>query len=501
MPNIRKFINYAKKHPHLVLLCLILIIALFFRAYKLIEWFEFAQDGDLYSWIVKDIVVDKHLRLIGQLTTAPGIFIGPAFYYILIPFFLVARMDPVGAVIPITLIGVLTVASYYYVFSKLFNKEAGLVIAFLYAILLSLVIFDRRVVPSTPTNLWLVWYFYTVLMIRRGNFSVLPLLGVLIGLIWHIHIALAPALIAVPVALVFSGKIPPLKQIFLSVFAFFVTSLPLILFEARHNFSQTTSFIQNLFINQGGGTGFEKMQLVIIKMFGDIIRLFFYPQGLPFINHYLFIALLLLSGLLLVKKQLLHIRELTIFYVWIGTIILFYTFSSTIISEYYFANIEIIFLTIAALLLYLLYKSSRLGKYWTIGILLVVFFKNSFFILTTDIYHKGYVERKGAAAFITEDAQKHGLPCVAISYITSPGENVGFRYFFFLNNLKTTQIQEGAATYSIVLPPHLAQGQNEKLFGQIKIIPPEKIPPTAEITKSCSGQNANLTDPLFGFTK
>ena len=501
-------IPHKKIHPrlienklHLLIIAFILLVGFFFRSYNSFEWFEYAHDGDLYSWIVKDIVVDKHPRLIGQLTTAPGIFIGPLFYYMLIPFFLLTRMDPVGAIIPITIIGILTVLSYYYVFSKLFNREIGLIAAFLYATLLSLVYLDRRVVPSTPTNIWLIWYFYGIVMLVRGKFSVFPLLGLLTGLIWHIHIALAPALIAIPTALLLSGKIPKLKDSLLFFLGFIPPSLPLILFEVRHNFVQTINFLSNFTAEHGGGTGLAKFNLVIIKFTEDINRLFFYPQTLPLINHTLFFVLLLLSAIFLVKKNLLKIKEVIVFYIWIGTIILFYTFSSTILSEYYFANTEIIFLTFVALLIYLLYSSGKIGKYITLALLLLLLTKNAFHFVKTDIYQKGYNERKSAAAYITEDAHKKGLPCVSVSYITTPGENVGFRYFFWLKNLHITQIQEGSATYTIVLPPELAEGVPMKLFGHIGVIDPEKIPTQAELNKSCSGLNTNLTDSLFGFTR
>src|SRR3989338_10745425 len=105
------------------LLISILLISLFFRSYQAVERFEFAHDGDLYSWIVKDIVVDHHFRLIGQLTSAPGIYIGPFFYYLLIPFFTLTRMDPVGTIILAILLGLTTTISYYWVFSRIFKKE------------------------------------------------------------------------------------------------------------------------------------------------------------------------------------------------------------------------------------------------------------------------------------------------------------------------------------------------------------------------------------------
>ncbi|MBI4033344.1 MAG: glycosyltransferase family 39 protein [Candidatus Blackburnbacteria bacterium] len=490
-----------KQNFHLILLFLILLLALFFRTYDIVNRFEFAHDGDLYSWIVKDIVVDKHLRLIGQLTTAPGIFIGPAFYYMLIPFFLLTKMDPVGAVIPVTAIGVLTVASYYYVFAKLFDRRVGLIAAFLYAVLLSPVYFDRRIVPSTPTNLWLIWYFYTVVMFTRGRYHVLPLLGLLIGLIWHIHIALIPALVASLIAIFLSRKLPSPKQVILAFFALLISSVPLLLFETRHGFSQTLSFFSNLTINHGGGVGLQKFYLVIIKATGDITRLLFYPQGLPFINNTLFVGMLLLGAIFLVRKYLLAARELVVFYVWIGAIILYYTFSSTIISEYYFVNIEIVFLTIVTLLLYLLYCSSRIGRRITIGVLAVILLKNAFYLITADVYHKGYNERKAIASYIAEDSRKNDFPCVGISYITAEGENVGFRYFFWLNNLHINHPQSNVPIYTIVLPDELAPDTIEARFGHIGVIPPQTAPSQKEIRDGCSGQNTNLTDSMFGFTQ
>lgn len=497
---VKRLISKLQATPHLLILAVIIIIALFFRTYKIVDWFDFAHDGDLYSWIVKDIIVDHHIRLIGQLTSAPGIFIGPAFYYILIPFFLVFRMDPVGALIPVTIIGILTVLSYYLVFSKLFNKEVGLISSFLYATLLSMVTFDRRIVPSTPTNIWLVWYFYSVIMLARGSYNVLPLTSFLVGLIWHIHIALIPALLAVPVALGLAKKIPTKKQITSSAIAFTIPSLPLILFEVRHGFPQTLGFVSNLLIEHGGGKGIEKLEILIIKFADEINRLFFYPQGVP-INKIAFVILVIFSAVFIFKKKLLSGKELIIFYSWIVGVFLFYTFSSTIVSEYYFANIEIIFLTIVSLFLYFVYRSSTLGKYLTFFVLALILVKNVHYFVNLEPYKKGYNERKAVALFITEDSKNKNFPCVSISYITSPGENVGFRYFFWLNNLNIIKVQKDSVTYSIVNPPEFANGKQEKYFGQIKVIIPDEIPTKEKIQKSCGSENTNLTDPLFGFTK
>jgi len=493
--------KYFKRNPHILLLVLIIIFGLFFRAYQLIDRFEFAHDGDLYSWIVKDIVVDGHLRLIGQLTTAPGIFIGPLFYYTLIPFFFLTNMDPVGAVIPIVIIGVLTVASYYWVFSRIWNKEVGLIASFLYAVLLGFVYFDRRVVPSTPTNIWLIWFFYAVMMIAQGRYFVLPILGFLVGLIWHIHIALLPILGIIPLAIFFSRKLPNSRQVILFFVAFLIPSIPLIVFELRHGFSQTISLISNFTVNHGGGTGFDKFNLITIYIRADFIREFFYPQGLPYINHQVFFLLLFLPIFFLFKKKILNGAQLAIFYFWILLVVIYYSISSVILSEYYLATLDIIFLASVALLLYLLYRSSIVGQYLTIGLLSLVLVKNLFYFVTVDVYHEGYNERKAVANFIAEDAKKNGFPCVAVSYITTEGRNVGFRYFFWLNGLHVNQPISGSPVYTIVLPPELVSDAIAAQFGHIGVLLPEKIASPDKIKESCSGQNANLTDPLFGFTK
>lgn len=491
-------VNVKSHYP----LILILLIGLFFRTYAVVERYDFAHDHDLFSWIVKDIVVDGHPRLIGQLTSAPGIFIGPLFYYSLIPFFLLLNMDPVGAIIPITITGILTIISYYFVFSKLFNKKVGLIIAFLYATLLSTVGLDRRVAPSTYTNLWVIWYFYTVVNLSRGNYFVLPILGVLLGLIWHIHIALLPALTAVPFAFVFSKKLPDVKNIIKFFITLFITSTPLIIFEMKHGFIQTVSLINNFTVSHSGEIGFSKLNQVLQMITKNLNSLFFAPQYIDFTHNVLFLILFLSFSIFLIRKRLILAKEFAVFLFWIIGVVLFFSLSSSPISEYYFANIEIIFLTLASLFLYFLYKTSNLGKYFVLTLLSLILIKNAFFLVTQDFYKKGYNERKAIVDFIFKDAKKKNYPCAGITYITSPGENVGFRYFFYLKDLKIKHPSYDLPVYNIVIPEELSK-ETEQKFGHVGLITPDpkKLPTPDLIDQNCQGENTNLTDLMFGFTR
>lgn len=480
---------------------MILAVSFFFRTYQIVERFDFGHDGDLSAWIVKDIAVNHHFRLIGQLTTAPGIFIGPIYYYLLIPFYFLTNMDPVGGVVLITILGILTTLSYYLVFGKLFNQKLGLIAAFLEATLLSLINLDRWVVPSTPSNLWVIWYFYTIAAVSQGNFSVLPLLGILIGLIWNIHIALAPCLVAVPVAFIVSKKLPKLKQVLLGIAALLVTSIPLILFEMRHNFSQTASLIQGFAVDHGGEKGLPKLVLVLQMLSKNINALFLAPQSLPQAISYIFTLSLLLIGVLLILKKILPGKIALSLFAWIIGVVGFFTFSSSLVSEYYLYSVDIIFITIVSLSLCSLIKYSKPAGFLVLIILTAILAKNIYYFVTTDIYHKGYIEKKAIAKFITNDSKLKGFPCVGISYITTPGENVGFRYFFYLDNLHLVHPSLDIPVYNIVIPDELSKDEIDKKFGHIGVITPKNIPSEEVINKSCQTPNTNLTDSMFGYVQ
>ncbi len=485
------------KRLYLILISIILI-SIFFRSYQLMERFEFAHDGDLYSWIVKDIVVNHHFRLIGQLTSSPGVFIGPLFYYLLIPFFLIFDMDPIGVSLLGIIVGVLTIISYYFVLSKLFNKTVGLVAAFLHAVLIENIQFDRWIVPTLPTKLWAIWYLYVIIMISRGNFSVFPILGILIGLIWHVHIALVPTLLAVPVSLFIARKIPSIKILLLSGFTFILTSLPLILFESRHHFSQTTSILQNVIFPEGEENGFPKLIKVLEMIAKNISALLFSPQSIPENLKLPLLILLLSSTFLLVHKKILKFKESLIIFTWIFAVILFFSISRTQISEYYFANLEVLFISIVSLLIYLMIKNFKPSLNITIIILTIILVKNLSFFIQDKPYQIGYTDRKATIAFIAEDAKKHQFPCIGITYISKFGDNFGFRYFLYLSKLHSVHPSLDVPVYNIVVPNELS-GEVKEKFGHIGLIPPTSVPDTKIIEKSCQTPDTNLTDSVFGF--
>ena len=92
-------------------------------------------------------------------------------------------------------------------------------------------------------------------------------------------------------------------------------------------------------------------------------------------------------------------------------------------------------------------------------------------------------------------------PCVAISYITKPGYDLGYRYLFYLEEMFIKHPSEKIPVYTIVFPLNDKLFPVHETFGAIGLIYPDYPRYNLEgITGSCVGENTNLTDPMFGFT-
>lgn len=494
------FIAKAKKSTVLILL-FILTLGLFFRSYKIVERFGFGHDTDLLSWIIKDIVIDHHPRLIGQQTSALGVFIGPLYYYSIIPFYMLTNMDPVGGVYFTLLIGTLTIFSYYFVFSRLFNQQVGFIASFLHAVLFAPIGFDRWLVPTITTKLWSVWYLYCLIQLGRGKFYSLPILGVMIGLIWHVHLALLPTLLAIPVALLFSKKIPDRKNSLLFLGSLGLTSLPFILFELKHNFIQIGSIYGSFFKDQGGIKGLYRIQDIGNKISTNISDFLLAPTHVSLEYKWLIALTVIGIGCFLAFKKILKRSEALILATWAIGLIAYFSLSSTITSEYYFSNLEGIYMLIVSLFLYWIFKSSFFGKVAVVLILGFILSRNLFLYFTVEPYHIGYSEKKAITEYIVNDSKAKGFPCVAINYITMPGENTGFRYLFFLHKLKLAPPSNQVPVYSIVFPYEWSKNEVTGIFGHMGVIAPAKIPDKKTIEQGCSGKDTNLEDSMFGFVE
>lgn len=485
--------KYLSSHK---ILFLILLIGLFLRVYKLEIFYPWGHDQDLFAWIAKDIVIDHHFRLIGQQTTIIGVFIGPLFYYLMALFLLLFHMNPLSSAIPITIIALLTIFSFRLVFSKFFGNKVGLIGAFLYAVSPGMVFFSKWAVPTQPTTLWSAWYLYVLLSILKGDVPLIAL-SILVGLIWHIHVAFIPLLLLLPFSLWLSKKSwntikISKKSISVSILAFFILMFPFFAFEVRHNFQQIKAISKATYEEKGEVSGINRFYKTINLGGRSLAGAFFLSNATVALDSSLTILLpfLLLGGLLcLFFKRRLTKNQTILLTTWIVMVFSGQLFSKTQISEHYFGVLTVILFLIMALIL---------SKIKIALILLVIYFASVliWFINKPNDFG-GYIYKRQTIEYIKNKSLENGYPCVAINFIEdSIDKGNGFRYLSWYYNLKVIRGGNDVPVYNIVTPWTISEKEISAKFGIFGVILPGKKKINPNI---CSDPSRQLL-PLLGFT-
>jgi hypothetical protein len=482
------------------LLIAILLLGLFLRTYKAQELFYYSHDQDLAGWFIKDVIENRHLRLIGQETSTKGIFIGPIYYYMLIPFYIFFGMDPIGGIVMITVLGLFAIWSVYYVFLKVFGKNVGYIAAFIYSVSFYTVFNDREVVPTMPVIAWTVWFLYALNLLLKGKQKLSYLmLGLLIGLIWHLNIALVLTLPLVLIAQILSKKKFQIKNTKAGIVALIFGILPLLLFEFRHRFSQTRWFVASVLTDQAAIVeGVDKIIRTIHLNSKNITGLL-WGDKLNLASEVAFIFLISLFVFLYIKKSISK-KLFGILLIWVISFLAFFSAYSKHLSEYYLNGLIVVWILILSVWLNNLLQTK---KYKLFGVFFLIAFGlvNVNRVLTLNINKSGYIEKFSLVREIKVNANEHSYPCVSVSYITDPGYNFGYRYMFWYENMHVNRPASGSPVYTIVFPLRDDIKVN-KTFGALGLIYPDYSRYNVEdVRVSCSGENSNVTDPMWGLTQ
>ncbi len=472
-----------------LLLCGILVLAIFFHTYKIYEWMLYGHDQDLAAWIVKDIIVNHHFRLIGQETSITGLFIGGLYYYSLIPFFLLFGMHPIATMPTPIIIAILTTLSLYFVNTKLFNTQTGLISSLIYSVSINHNMLDRWSVPTQPTMLWAVWFMFTIFSLARGNLKVLPILLILISLIWHIHIAFVPLLILVPIALFLNRnnlknelkKNIKLKLLGVAAMASLILIIPFVIFEVRHDFQQLHGLLQAV-IDQKEKLSLLQRSYLVVQNFG-MTFIFAVSPKLISINYEFALLnftwpmfVFALYGIIfkfLYKKSILTKNESVVILVWLVIVFFGQVLTKRPISEYYFYNLLPLPILFISLFLSEVLKIKSLKKP-ICGILSIFVLFNLYYFTSLPPLNREYLNIEKTIKYIKSDSEKNNYRCFALNFFGEPGVGVGFRYPSWYFNLPLVRPTTGVPIYNIAVPPKTAQADEEKtIYGDFAIIPPQ----------------------------
>lgn len=445
------------KKEHMVL-GIILFFAFFLRLFRLPQMVGFDFDQEYAAMFAQTVLQDYPIQLIGQGLSVQGLFMGPLYFYYLVPFFAATSLHPLGGYVGSIVLGGVIVVTYYYVISHIFGKPAGFVAALLRAILFEKIRVDLVMAPAYSSELAIILTLLCCYKYWHGDYKYLIPLGFLFGLYTSFHPILFPFYVVFLLLLTIRRKLPHIKYILLSFVFLSFPLVPLLLFEYFHNFLEV-----RLLFSLDATSSVEAKTLKTLMSY--ISLLFYYPATVftPTISGVLkqilsLVLLIVFAGAIIKKVGFWKDRFHIIFF--IATIIVFllyYYVLPTHATDYYFLGAEVIIFIYFVASLSLLAHAKK--KLFFLGIpLLIVAILNFFalFNLWTNGYTNNLADKE---AVIQEIAKRQKDNKMNIYYDIDYGQQYGFGYLARLYGLNP-EGGDNVPTYKIVLPKSKT---NEKL--------------------------------------
>lgn len=258
--------------PFFILLCLVLVLAVFLRFYKLDQYMTFLGDEGRDALVMKKIQ-SGDLPLIGPPTSVGNIYLGPLYYYMMFIPMSITHLNPVSAAAMNAFFGVLTVGLIYYLSKVWFGRVAALIASWAYAISPVTIIYSRSSWNPNPTPFFALLGIFSLYKLNRdGNFKWLILTGFSFAAALQMHYL---ALILLPIGVVlwvhevWYRKYKKLSRKFLfsgtllGIISFLAVMSPLFIFDLKHNFLNYRAIT----------TLFNAGEAVKANIFANIIRI------------------------------------------------------------------------------------------------------------------------------------------------------------------------------------------------------------------------------------
>lgn len=246
-----KILKKVKKE-HYVLLA-ILVIASITRLWKIDEYLPFLGDEGRDVRVVKRFLTDFDLMFVGPRTSIGDMYLGPLYYYYMAPWLGLFNFSPTGPAVGVAVLGIATVFLLWYAVREWFGKTAALVSALLYSlspttINLSKHSWNPNIMPFFALlSIFCIWRIWS-----KKQYKWFIVLGISLAFVVQSHYL---GLLLVPTIIIFwtlsltgnwavsrrmeIGNFLQYTTISIVIFAGLMS--PLILFDYKHGWHNTTS--------------------------------------------------------------------------------------------------------------------------------------------------------------------------------------------------------------------------------------------------------------------
>lgn len=207
---------------------------------------EFLGDQGRDVYIIRDFLKHGNFFFIGPQTSIGNMYLGPWFYYLIAPSLLLGNFNPIGPAIFIALINIATIILIFYIGQKWFNRPAGLIASFLFAISPTVIkysnfIWNPNIMPFFA--LLFIFFFFEAIFRSKYKFFIYASLSFIMVINSHylgLALLLLPGLYWLYSLIKFirsqSKHLKPfITYSFLAFFIFLASLVPQILFDLKHN--------------------------------------------------------------------------------------------------------------------------------------------------------------------------------------------------------------------------------------------------------------------------
>jgi 4-amino-4-deoxy-L-arabinose transferase-like glycosyltransferase len=245
MKNIKKYLTFEN-----IFLLIILLVAIYLRFYNLENTFMFQSDQARDAIIVSNIFKEKDPVFIGPVTSIGNMYLGPFYYYFMLPFLYLSYPNPIGPVYAVAALSVITVALIYLITKKIFNQKMAILATIFFAlshITVELARFSWN--PNPAPFFSLLMFYFSYLAVKKDSRYWL-LVSVMFSILAQLHyvalLSLAGAgvffLLHLPKKTKKKDRQKLLKYTVLSILLFLLSLTPLILFDWKHDWRNVQAF-------------------------------------------------------------------------------------------------------------------------------------------------------------------------------------------------------------------------------------------------------------------
>lgn len=420
-----------EKRQVFTILLLLLLIASFVRLYRINDYMHFLGDEGRDVLVVKRIIIDHKLTFLGPVTSVGSIYLGPIYYYFMVPFLFIFNMEPVGPAVMIALFSVVTIILIYLLCLEFFNLTAGVISSLLYALSPLVIVHSRFSWNPNAVPLFALLIIYSLLkIVIKNDYRWFWILGLCLGIILQLHYL---ALVYIPLIflVLFIFKELKLKNFLFMVLGSIIVLSPFIAFEIKNSFPNTKTALE--FVTRTGGAATLSLAKFNFSFVDITTRAFWRLVVIESNPISKALILLLVVSLVLIardkREMIIKRKPLVIILIWFLVSLVFLSLYQGAIYDYYMVIFFPFPPLITAIVFSWLFKKNIILKILTAIFLLIILYFQIINSPIKDEPHRLVDITKLRSKFIIDQTQNKPYN---FALVTGSNSDHAYRYFFEL---------------------------------------------------------------------